>query len=264
MIKQATLPPPPPRQFSPDLPPELEKVILKILDPRPENRFRDMSTLAEELDRLSRASDKLTARMKASPPGPGVRQDENVTRVQARKIAGLRPLWILIAGMFILLFGTGFLAWQFYQVGGIGEKDAIPAFPTDTSTPTATITMTPTITQTPTITPTGTRTLTPTPTLRPTDTPWWTEPARAVAPTSTQTILLTVMNTGSKGKYIILDGKNFGFLAAGTRSSKYIPAGTHTICWNFSYSSENPVCGSAAEHYDKSVGFLVIFSLDEY
>jgi tRNA A-37 threonylcarbamoyl transferase component Bud32 len=53
MIKQVKDPLPPPRQFVPDLPEDLESVLIKALDRQPENRYQSMGELAQALENLT-------------------------------------------------------------------------------------------------------------------------------------------------------------------------------------------------------------------
>jgi serine/threonine protein kinase len=53
MLKQAKEPLPPPSQFVPDLPKELENVILKALEKQPENRYKSMNDFAADLETLA-------------------------------------------------------------------------------------------------------------------------------------------------------------------------------------------------------------------
>ncbi len=53
MLKQVSEPLPRPREFVPELPAELESVLLKALEKRPEDRFQSMSEFAEALEHLA-------------------------------------------------------------------------------------------------------------------------------------------------------------------------------------------------------------------
>jgi len=53
MLKQATEPFIAPRSLVPDLPEEVEKIILKMLERQPSNRYTDTSTLVKNLDRIA-------------------------------------------------------------------------------------------------------------------------------------------------------------------------------------------------------------------
>lgn len=70
-IKHITLEPPAPRQFNPDLSPEVEGVLLKALRKVPQERYQTgkelMSAMDESIRRLS--SDTRALRTDASPPG---------------------------------------------------------------------------------------------------------------------------------------------------------------------------------------------------
>jgi formylglycine-generating enzyme required for sulfatase activity len=53
LLKHTNLPPPPPRQFIPDLPKEAEVVLIRALAKVPGERYPDMAILAEALDNLA-------------------------------------------------------------------------------------------------------------------------------------------------------------------------------------------------------------------
>lgn len=76
---QRTAPPPPPRALRPDLPELAERILLKLLEKKPENRFRDGHHLKEELKALQRslpstaweaASSDAPAALPPPPPAP--------------------------------------------------------------------------------------------------------------------------------------------------------------------------------------------------
>jgi len=52
MLKQINDPLPAPRLFRPDLPVELENILVKALAAKPEDRYSNMAEFADELERL--------------------------------------------------------------------------------------------------------------------------------------------------------------------------------------------------------------------
>ena len=60
MLKQANDPLPHPRQFAPDLPEGVEKVLFKALAKRPEDRYQSMSNFAAALEQLTSGQSRLT------------------------------------------------------------------------------------------------------------------------------------------------------------------------------------------------------------
>lgn len=84
---QRTAPPPPPRQFRPDLPPAAESIIYRLLEKDPRKRFLDAHHLHEELKALQRALPArnwevgtATAEAALAPPPPPPPQSEGVTQ----------------------------------------------------------------------------------------------------------------------------------------------------------------------------------------
>ena len=60
LLKQASEPLPPPTNYVPDLPPDVESVLLKVLDKDPENRYSDIHVFVSELEKLL-IGEKITA-----------------------------------------------------------------------------------------------------------------------------------------------------------------------------------------------------------
>ena len=58
--------PPLPRTFDPDVPRDLEAIVIKAIEPRPENRYAEAAQMAEDLRRFLRFDP-----IKVRPPGPG-------------------------------------------------------------------------------------------------------------------------------------------------------------------------------------------------
>ncbi len=119
MLKQATEPLPPPREFVPDLPVELEEALLKALSPDPENRFPDMSAFADSLYDLP----GMASRAHRPKKRPKSRRAAQVKTTRKKTAAGvprrksLAALWFVIPSLVILLGAGGFLAWNIFQAG---------------------------------------------------------------------------------------------------------------------------------------------------
>ncbi len=56
MLKQANDPLPRPRQYVPDLPEEVEKVLFKALAKKPEDRYQSMSEFSDRINKAVRSS----------------------------------------------------------------------------------------------------------------------------------------------------------------------------------------------------------------
>lgn len=162
--KHVSEPPPPPRQFRPDLPPAAERVILRALAKDPAERYRTagelarafraaLPTLAAPAAERSHAPPKVTVPQgpqKVAPAAPAPPPQQPPKRKNAR------PRWlpIVIVLLLVLLAAGGAYA---AVKGNQPKKTGTPTvtiLPTRTPTPTRTITPTPT--QTPSPTPTAT------------------------------------------------------------------------------------------------------------
>ena len=90
-------PPLPPRQVDPSVPPSLERIILKALEKKPEERFQDMGELAAELERarrdlaVSQPAQSVKPAAKAAPrPGTEIELclgDGTARRLRAAEVA---------------------------------------------------------------------------------------------------------------------------------------------------------------------------------
>jgi hypothetical protein len=83
MLKQINDPPPLPRLFRPDLPVELENVLLKALAIKPENRYQSMATFAAGLEKLEHSQ---TLPAAASLPA---RPQDNTMQAYSETVSGI-------------------------------------------------------------------------------------------------------------------------------------------------------------------------------
>jgi serine/threonine protein kinase len=214
MLKHITEPVPPPSSVNPDLPDELENVILKATAKEPEERFQ---TVEEMLGALDAALDKLSGKTRPSIPMPPRQPDSTPSGNRRPRIrpwalglggGGLVGLVALIVLVLTNVLGVGWPVRDRSQPTATPsvEDVALAQTMTDTPLPTATATMLPiptatsTATQTPTATATATRqpTYTPTSTATPAPTDTATPPPTRTstpAPTPTYTPTSTPTET---------------------------------------------------------------------
>lgn len=192
LIKQSSDPLPRPRDFVPDLPESVERLLFKVLSKQAENRYADMSEMAATLEKLLSG----TAPVSPEPPPNPTRQnpspaEEGATRDDVPPSPPPRPLprWLKWAGLGVVL--VGLLAWLMAgliipviengqmrgtevaqitadQATVMAETMAMVAFQTETAavaaawTPTASVTPSPQVTAAPSHTPTPEQSATPT------------------------------------------------------------------------------------------------------
>ena len=193
-LQHITEPPPEPRSINPDLPPEAEKVLLKVLEKSPQDRYQTGSELMKALN--SALESKPTKAKTPLPPLPvGVPtivskplSKESVTkRVAAIPVDDQEPLRV-VKGLpsgkkrdksknrfskawfpffSLLLFAAIGFAWLqgWFRPGAF--SNIIPLQPAESTPLIFPVTLTPTATQTNTLQPepTRTRTVTPAPTV---------------------------------------------------------------------------------------------------
>jgi eukaryotic-like serine/threonine-protein kinase len=116
MLKQANDPLPRPRQFAPDLPEGVEKVLFKALAKRPEDRYPGMSEFAAALEKLSsgqtsETGEKLEGRRKEEEAtllagGAGKKEDKGAQKVPVPPEAGHRSSnwgrWAAFGGILVV------------------------------------------------------------------------------------------------------------------------------------------------------------------
>jgi eukaryotic-like serine/threonine-protein kinase len=78
---------PPPRQSNPELPVELERILLKALAPKPEDRYDTAGDLSEDLAQLLMKSDNFVSRKELGLTMDRLFHDRRVMREQQIKIA---------------------------------------------------------------------------------------------------------------------------------------------------------------------------------
>ena len=191
VVKHITEPPPPPSQFNPNLPAEVERVILTAMDKNPANRFQTAEEMVAALIRAATPSTspatassvQVAARSVARPleTKPALwRSLQAKTRRFGANVRGgtfklSRRSWIALGGAVLMALALLF-AWSSQWVkspvtqAGLPPTDAsilltatatvLPAEAISTSIPAATPTMDPADTATVTPTPTATVALT--------------------------------------------------------------------------------------------------------
>ena len=161
-LKHITEPLPMPRRIRPDLPEEVERVILKAMAKDPADRYQSMHDLATAFDQAVQAAPS-EARAAAAPsratPAPTVVDEGEAdagptavvsgpTLVPAWKRVAQRPLALLAAGGLVLavLAGAGVML---SRVGGSGGSTLPVVASTATATPVAAAVIPPTAPSTP-------------------------------------------------------------------------------------------------------------------
>jgi hypothetical protein len=171
MIKQVKDPLPPPRQFVPDLPEDLESVIIKALDRQPEDRYQSMGEFVQALENLT-GGQTLMAGVKAedlqagktvlapgrigqsvqlenalagdiSRPSAGPTPEIPVPPEKQRQISIRGRRWVAIAALAVVIF-TGVGVGARMGIRSLQDRNppAVPTF-SDTSTPAASPTQMP-------------------------------------------------------------------------------------------------------------------------
>ncbi|MBN2386388.1 MAG: SUMF1/EgtB/PvdO family nonheme iron enzyme [Anaerolineales bacterium] len=123
IIQQATVPLPRPRQFAPDLPEAVERVLLRALAKRPEERYPDMGRMVDALEGLAAAGD---------PPGRARRRQAKAAAEQGPVLPApkKRRGWPWAAGLLVLGLG---LVWGADRIGlGSGGQGPLAGLATDT------------------------------------------------------------------------------------------------------------------------------------
>ena len=116
LLKQANEPLPLPKSYIPDLPQDVESVLLKVLAKEPANRYRDMHTFVQELQSLlagravsaatiktERLREQMTGKVKETGGAVGRRKwvlPAIVTAVVGMLVLAFGGYWVLSSGMF--------------------------------------------------------------------------------------------------------------------------------------------------------------------
>lgn len=110
------------KQFVRDLPAEVEQVIVKSMAKSPEDRYQSMLALVQDLEKLSGASERITAERRA------VREEETAGKKQKRSYlpAFIAASLLVVIGIATVLFGEDIL-------GFIGQGDPPAVAATGTS-----------------------------------------------------------------------------------------------------------------------------------
>lgn len=207
-MQHVSVQPPPPSEFNPSIPVQIDNIVMKALAKHPADRYRTASALASALENWSSAGSADETRYSPAAVGAGVGATTVVrpprTRASVGSGRGGRPpvrtaqdqtfrddvgcvTWLIGSAILIGLIGLVVLA---FRLGDFSFFDPDPTEPaavvtetaeasptggistaTATSTPTATATATVTATATATPTPEATPTATPTPTPEATPSP---------------------------------------------------------------------------------------------
>lgn len=170
LLKQATESLPLPKQYIPDLPKDVESVLLKVLAKEPADRYPNMHTFIDELQNLLAgrgvtASAIKTKQLREQMTGKVERNKPNASSSNPQPVPHKKTfptLVIAAVGVFVILFGFG----------GYWLMTSNPGMFSAAATPTRQVESSPTvIPPTQTIIPTVTPTITPTEVSLPTETP---------------------------------------------------------------------------------------------
>ncbi len=155
--KQASESIPRPRQFAPGLPDSVERVLLKALSKKPEERYQTMEEFITTLEALASESTRRAFTLPKRTPPPPAGEDRQTPTTAPKRPAHIGR-WLAVGALVILLGLGAALGGGLFNLGkrGMGPLAGL-------ATATNTSTYTPTFTLTPTSTPTQTPTATPTP-----------------------------------------------------------------------------------------------------
>ena len=256
-LQHITEPPPPPRSINPDLPVEVEDVLLKALEKSPEDRYQTGVELLSALKlalatktetakaplpplpvnvptimRRPQSKESITQRVASAslknyvpPQGAAipVQQEKPVKRRKRTKKFSMS--WFLFFGL--LFFLVLIFAWTqgWFQTGAFSKLIPLQPAQTATLTETPTATITETVQPSPTASPTATRTTVPSLTASPA----WTTTSLP-SPTITQTITYTPVATNTVTDAATLTAATPTFAPTETPSIKY-PDGRHFMLY---------------------------------
>jgi serine/threonine protein kinase len=119
LLKQATEALPLPKQYIPDLPKDVESVLLRVLAKEPKDRYADMHAFIEELQNLLAGREVVaasfkTSRLREQMTGK-VKHDKNIPQPAPRK--NFLPLILAVIGIFVLLVAAGGGYWLLTMPG---------------------------------------------------------------------------------------------------------------------------------------------------
>ncbi len=152
LLKQATEPLPLPKQYIPDLPKDVESVLLRALAKEPRDRYPDMHTFIEELQSLLAgrevsASSIKTSQLRDQMTGK-VKRDQ-LGMPQAGRRSALPLLILVVVGMFILFVAAGgYWLWTNPQIFSPVMTPTQQVLPSPTEIPPTQTVVPPTITPT--------------------------------------------------------------------------------------------------------------------
>jgi len=140
LLKQVNEPLPLPNQYIPDLPKNIESVLLKVLAHKPDDRYPDMRAFANELHALLEGRDpiastikteklreQMTGKMKKQEIEEARKQVEQIQKTQIALSQNLQPvkpksklpLVMVAVGAFALLFLCGGCWWIYSNFGSL-------------------------------------------------------------------------------------------------------------------------------------------------
>jgi serine/threonine-protein kinase len=165
VVKHMTAAMPMPRDVNPEIPEELEQLILKATAKNPEDRYQTAKAMAAALEE---ALENLSQAQQSAPAIP-----ESTETLPSESKFKIKPLHLgILAALILVILGLGFLSGQASNLGvalGLGGTDTPTIIQIDASpTPLPSSTPTPTSTVLPSSTPTLTATQLPTSTTVPT------------------------------------------------------------------------------------------------
>ncbi len=125
VVQHSAAPPPPLQQHLPMLSPEIEKVVMKALAKRPEDRFTSVSAFAYALEQASRNSFSMELPpISFESPSPS-----STTSVAASSTTSIRRKWsmtqrlIVLLTLLVIVSLIGSLTWFIFASGGFSHMN---------------------------------------------------------------------------------------------------------------------------------------------